>query len=427
MQRCTLARLPAVLRERDFRLYYAGQAVSDFGDKLVPVALAFAVLELTDSASALGLVLLARTVPNVLFLLAGGVWADRLPRHQLMQACNVLRGLSQAAFAALLISGHAELGQLAGLAVVYGTADAFYGPASTGLVQQVVAPARLQEANGLMSLSRSTFGIAAPALAGVLVATVGPGWAIAIDALTFWVSALTLARLRPARLPRRERSTFTRELREGWHEVTSRTWIWASIASFALFQFACLGPYLVLGPVVARESLGGASAYAAISAAAGAGAVLGGLITLRVRPSRPLQVCFGGVVVWAGLLVAYGLAAPVPVIAAAAVVGTAAMNLGSSLWFTALQEHVPRESISRVSAYDWMGSMVFLPLGLALAGPLAGGIGAGRTLLAAAAVAAVVNGGMAFLPSVRTLGRAAPPLAEPELEDERPPSGIAAA
>jgi hypothetical protein len=167
--------------------------------------------------------------------------------------------------------------------------------------------------------------------------------------------------------------------------------------------------------VVARDELGGASAYAAISACAGVGAVLGGLITLRVRPARPLQACFAGVVVWAFLLVAYGAAAPVPVIAAAAVVGTAAMNLGTSLWFTALQVHVPRESISRVSSYDWMGSMVFLPLGFALAGPAAHAIGAGHTLLLAAMVAALANGAMAFLPSVRALGRE---VAAPAPDDE---------
>jgi MFS family permease len=399
------AHVPALLRERDFRLFYFGQAVSDFGDKLVPVALAFAVLDLTNSASALGIVLLSRTVPNVVFLLAGGVWADRLPRHKLMQACNVVRGVAQAAFAALLVSGHARLWELAALAVVYGTADAFFGPASTGLLQQVVRPERLQEANGLMSLSRSTFGIGAPALAGVLVVAVGPGWAIAIDAATFWASAGFLARLR-APAPRRERERFVTELREGWREVSSRTWLWVSIASFALFQFACLGPYLVLGPVIARDSLGGASAYAVISAAAGAGAVVGGLVTLRVRPRRPLQACFGSVVVWAALLVAYGFSAPVPVIAAAAVVGTAAMNFGSSLWFTTLQQHVPPHAISRVSSYDWMGSMVFLPLGLGLAGTVSHVVGAGNAMLGAAAIAAVANGAMAFLPSVRTLARA---------------------
>jgi MFS family permease len=411
-------RLPAVLHERDFRVYFLGQAVSDFGDKLVPVALAFAVLELTNSPSALGLVLLARTVPNIVFLLAGGVWADRLPRHHVMQGTNLVRGLAQGAFAALLLSGHAQLWQLVALAVVYGTADAFFGPASTGLVQQVVAPDRLQEANGVLSLSRSSLGIGAPVLAGLLVTTIGAGSAIAIDAATFWISAAALARLRPEPFAR-VRSSFVRELRDGWDEVTSRTWIWASIANFSLFQFACLGPYLVLAPVVARDSLGGASAYAAITASAGVGALVGGFVTLRLRPARPLQVCFAGVVVWAGLLVAYGVAAPVPVIGVAAVLGTAAMSFGSSLWFTSLQEHVPRESISRVSSYDWMGSMVFLPIGLALAGPAAGAIGAGRTLLVSAAIATVANGTMAFLPSVRRLGRGSEPAA-PVAEEPAP-------
>jgi MFS family permease len=393
------------LRERDFRWFFAGQAVSDLGDKLVPVALAFAVLDLTGSASALGLVLLFRAVPNLVFLLAGGVWADRLPRHHLMLGCNVVRGLSQGLTAALLVAGHARLWELCALAAVYGTADAFFGPATTGLVQQIVTPGRLQQANALQTLSQSSARVVGPAIAGVIVATAGAGWAIAIDSATFFVGAVSLAQLAPAAIVR-VRGSFLRELAEGWREVVSRSWIWVSIVSFAIFQFACLAPYIVLGPVISRDSLGGASAYAAIMAAAGAGSVLGGVLTLLLKPARPLRACFLGGAVWALVLLAFGLAVPVPVIAVAAAAANAGMTFGGSLWFTSLQQHVPRESISRVSSYDWMGSMVFLPLGFALAGPLADAVGAGPAMIGAACVCVVVNLGVAALPSVRTLGRA---------------------
>lgn len=395
------------LRERDFRVFFVGQAVSDFGDKLLPVAVSFAVLDLTGSASALGLVLLAKALPNLLFLLAGGVWADRLPRHLLMLGCNLVRAASQGAFAALLVLGHARLWELCALMAVYATADAFFGPATTGLVQQIVGPGRLQQANGLMTLSQSTARIGAPAVAGVLIATSSPGWAIAIDAATFCVSAVTLARLRPP-APARSRASFVRELLDGWREVVSRSWVWTSIASFSVFQAACLAPYIVLGPVIARDSLGGASAYAAIMAAAGGGSVLGGLLTLWLRPRRPLRACFLGGAVFGLVLLAFGLRAPVPVIAAAAAASSAGMSFGGSLWFTALQRHVPAESISRVSSYDWMGSMVFLPLGLALAGPLAASVGAGTAMLGATAVCVVVNLGMTLLPAVRSLGSGEP-------------------
>lgn len=376
--------LVAALGERRFRLLFAGRAVSDFGDKIVPVALAFAVLELDNSASALGLVFAARMIPMVVLVLVGGVWADRLPRHVVMLVADAVRAVTQAIAAALLLTGRAEVWHLMVLMAVYGAAQAFFDPASTGLVPQTVSRERLQQANGLLQLSRSTANVAGPAIGGVLVATAGPGWAFAVDSVTFVVSAAFLAFLRIERETRAEVTRFVADLVEGWREFASRTWVWASVAHFAFFHLLVLAPFWVLTPIVAKEELGGAGAYATILSAMGIGSIVGGLIALRVEPSRPLAVAFGIILLEVPLYLALAAAAPVLLIAAFALVGSVAMNFASTLWLTVLQSNVPERALSRVSSYDWLGSLVFLPAGYMLAGPVAESVGIAETLVFAA-------------------------------------------
>jgi MFS family permease len=249
------------LGEPRFRLLWFGQTVSGFGDRLVPVALVFGVLEVTGSATDVGLVLGAGLVPRVVFVLAGGVWADRLPRQLVMLGADVIRGGAQAVLAVVLLSGTARLWQLLLLSAVYGAANAFFRPASTAVVPHTVSVDRLQQANALMGLSRSGVGIVGPAIAGVLVATIGAGWVFVVDSATFAVSALTLALLGlSAPRARGAREPFLKELRDGWREVAARQWLWVSILYFSISNVA-LGPLFVLGPVVAKASLGGASAW----------------------------------------------------------------------------------------------------------------------------------------------------------------------
>jgi MFS family permease len=376
--------LVAALGERRFRLLFAGRAVSDFGDKLVPVALAFAVLELHHSASALGLVFAARMIPMVVLVLVGGVWADRLPRNVVMLAADGIRAVTQALAAALLLSGRAEVWHLMVLMAVYGSAQAFFDPASTGLVPQTVSRARLQQANGLLQLSRSTANVIGPAIAGVLVATAGAGWAFAVDSATFLVSAAFLALLRIERESREARTRFVADLVEGWREFASRTWVWASVAHFAFFHLLVLAPFWVLTPIIAKEDLGGAGAYATILSAMGIGSILGGLLALRLEPSRPLAFAFAIILLEVPLYLSLAAAAPVLLIAAFAFVGSVAMNLASTLWLTVLQSNVPEHALSRVSSYDWLGSLVFLPVGYMLAGPVAESVGIAETLVFAA-------------------------------------------
>ena len=398
-----------VLSERQFRLYFVGQATSYLGDGLLPVAVSFAVLDLTGSASDLGLVLAARMVPVVLFLLVGGVWADRLPRHLVMLGSDVGRGVVQAVLAVLLLTGTAQLWQLIVLQALYGVAEAFMRPAASGLLPTIVPGERLQQANGIMSATVNTAYIVGPALAGVLVAAAGAGTAIAIDAATFAVSTASLAALRiPPSAERAERLPFWDDLRSGWREFRARTWLWATVAGASVYLLAVVAPLMVLGPVVADRELGGAGAWGAIAAAIGLGALTGSVAAVRIRPARPIfTVCLllAGPALTATAL---GLALPAPVTAVLGFVAGATEGFLEVVWLTALQERIPQESLSRVSSYDTLGSFVFMPIGFALAGPVADAAGLSTTLFAMAACAVATALVLASLPAVREVRRLEP-------------------
>src|SRR5262245_17109721 len=272
----------AALRERRFRLLWLGQTTSTLGDGLVPVALSFAVIQTLDgSATQLGIVLAAQTVPLVLFVLVGGVWADRLPRQLVMLASDLVRGLVQATAAVLLLTGSAQLWQLAVLIFIYGSAQAFFQPAATGLVPATVSPGRLQQANALLGLSRSLAFIVGPAVSGVIAATTNPGIVFVVDAATFAVSATSLALLQLP-LGRREgkRMSFFADLKGGWHELVTHTWLWVIVVWASTFLCIVVAPFLTLGPVIAKESLGGAAAWGLIAAGWGTGTLGGGLLAL---------------------------------------------------------------------------------------------------------------------------------------------------
>jgi len=397
------ARLGA-LEEREFKLLWLGQATSAFGSSLVPVALAFAVIDLTGSETTLGLVLGAGLVSRVVLLLFGGVVADRLPRQRVMLAADALRAATQGLVAILLLSGRTQVWHLLVLFALFGAGDAFFSPASTGLVPQTVSAARLQQANALMSLSRSVSWAAGPAIAGAIVAGAGPGWAFAIDSATFLVSTVSLALMRLPLAPAFAHTGLLADLRTGWHEVRTRTWVWASILRFAVTNLG-MTPLFVLGPFVAHDSLGGATAWGVIGTCGGVGSLLGDSIALRLKPARPLFSGFLAVSLWsvepALLARPFGTAA----IAVAAAAGFAAISFSNTLWFTTLQERIPPHALSRVSSYDWLGSIVVQPAGYALAGPVAAVFGTSATLLGAAALHASASLGVALTPEIRRLKR----------------------
>jgi MFS family permease len=366
----TLMRRPnlGVLHERDFRLLFTGQVVSQLGDSITPVALAFAILDLTGRPADLGYVFAARSVPLVAFLLIGGVFADRLPRRAVMIAADVVRLGTQGATAVLLISGHVQIWQVAALQALHGMASAFFNPAATGLTPQVVSPERLQDANGLRGLSMSASGIAGPAISAALVAGVGAGWALGADSLTFLVSAVCLAKLRLPAHVKLPPQSFVRDLLDGWTEFSSRTWVWVIVVCAAVGN-GFSGTFFVLGAAISKADLGGAGAWALILASFSVGGLVGGLSVLRIKPHRPLVAACIAVLPWAFPPAMLALHAPVYAIASIAFISGAGLMIFNSLWETTLQRHVPDASLSRVSAYDWFGSLLMQPLGFALVGP----------------------------------------------------------
>jgi len=396
-----------LLARRDFRLLFAARTASVLGNAVVPVAVAFAVLDLTGSATDLGIVLAARFVPQLVLLLVGGVLADRLPRQRVMVGADVAAGASQAIAAVLLLTGTLELWQLVALEAVNGAAFAFFFPASTGLIPRTVTPALLQPANALLRLSSNGMTVLGAGLAGVIVAATGPGEALAIDSATFLVSAACCSLLRVSGEMTGPGRRFLADLVAGWREFTRRRWLWSVVAQFSIVNAAHAGAFLVLGPVVAKDSLGGAAAWGLIVAAEAAGFVVGGLLGLRFRPRRPLLAGSIGVLLWAPPLALLALAAPPGVIAAAAVVGGLGAETFGVQWDTSLQGHVPGAALSRVSSYDALGSLALMPLGLAVAGPLAAAVGTATAIWAAFALIVVATAAVLLVSEVRTLPRTA--------------------
>jgi len=404
-----------VLGESNYRRLFLGRTTSLIGDGMAPVAMAFAVLDLTGSATDLGLVLAAHSVVITALVLVGGVVADRVSPRLAMLGADLVRTASTAVIAALLLTGVAEIWQLALLYAIDGAATAFFNPASNSIVPQIVPGQRLQEANALLNISRHAGKVAGPALAGVLLALGSPGTALAVDAATFAVSAACLLGVRAPRL-RAEGDTgaFIAELRHGWREFSSRSWMVAIIVSAAISNAIFFPIWQVLGPTVADESLGGSSSWALIAALFGVGGLLGGGLALGIRPRRPLLVGEGFIVLLALPALLLAIPAATAVIAAGALVAGAAVGLAEVLYETTAAQHIPPESLSRVVAYDWFGSLALEPLTLALVGPLAAGIGITATLWLGAATMVFTLAMVLLVPSVRHLearpGATGPPM-----------------
>lgn len=392
-----------VLREPDFRRLFAGRTISLVGDGIAPVAIAFAVLDLTGSATDLGLVLAAHSLLITALVLAGGVVADRVSPRLSMLRADLVRMVAMGTLAVLLISGEAEIWQLAALYAVEGAATAFFNPASDAIVPAVVSGPSLQPANALLDVSRSLGRFVGPAIAGVLLALGTPGWAIAVDALSFGASAFFLLRLRaPHRPPVREPDFFG-ELRHGWREFIGQGWLWPIVLSGAIGNAIYFPAFQVLGPTVADDSLGGSSAWALIAAGMGIGSLIGGAIALTARPLHPLLVGESLVLLCVLPIALLAIPAAVVAIAAGALVAGVTLSLAQVLYETVAAEQIPQQSLSRVLAYDWFGSLALEPLGLALIGPLAAGAGLSTTLWISAALILVCQLPVLAVPAVRRL------------------------
>ncbi len=389
-----------VLRHRDFRLLFWGQTASNFGSNAVAVAMAIYVTRTTGSPTDLGLILAAQTVPFVLLLLFGGVWADRLPRHRVMIVSDVVRAAIHALLALLILTGSARIWQIALIEAMFGVAWAFFQPAETGLMPQTVPEDEIQGARALMEVSWNLSLVLGPTLATVLVLTVGAGEAFALDALTFVVSALTLLPMNPrvrggASVEPGE--SVLHELRVGFREVASRPWVWVTISAFSVTLMCAYATWMSLGPAVTRDVYGEVGLYGVFVALYGVGCVVGTVLATVWRSARPLRDTLLLAAVWPAMSIVLALGIPRGLAGGWMVVAGVQNGLFMVTWETALARHIPPAALSRVSSYDWMGSLALLPVGFVTAGPLATVFGA-RTVLGVGGAIGVVASLLTLIP-----------------------------
>lgn len=392
------------LASRPYRLMWLGATTSSVGDAVVQIALVFAILHVGGTASDIGVIAAVSTVARIAFVLAGGVWADRLRRQYVMLAADAVRGAVQATLAILLLTGHAHVWELGVGAALYGAATSFFDPASMALIPETVPAAELQQANSLLGLPQNFFSIGGPAAGGVLIAVFGTGWLFAADAATFLVSLVCLAFLRVPARPMPPPASFMADLAEGWHELAIRPWYWITLVAHACGNFT-LPAFFVLGPVIAARSLGGASAWGAISAGWGVGAIAGGIIALRVKPRRPLVVATLLTTLIALPPLALAFSHSVVLIAAALVVFAFEVVWSNNMFTSTIQALIPDQVRSRVDSYDMLISIVIMPVGYLVAGPLSSSVGFTATLAGAAIVGGVPAALTALVPGNRAVHR----------------------
>jgi MFS family permease len=421
----------ALLRARNFRVFYAGYVTSLLGSSMSIVAITFAVLRLPGDGRDLGVVLAARIVPQLLVLLAGGVAADRYGRRTVMLTADITRCAAQAAFAATLLLGGRQVWLFVIFSAVVGTAEGVFGPAVSALTVEITPAGELVNANALFSLAGSATRIAGPALAGVLIVAASPGVVIAIDAASYAASVCALACLRIPAAPTAARRPVLRELGDGWREFRAHHWLTPTTVQFTFINMLCWGPFLVIGPLLASRTAGGPAAWGVVMGGYGTGSVAGGLLALGRRPRRPMLTSVAATLGYGLPCAAIALSAPFALVVVAAVAAGAGSAVSASFERTALQQHVPAARLARVRSIQSLAAFGAGPAGLALAAPVALALGP-RTVLGFAAVWSTAAAlAVMALPSVRHLawssGPAATGPAAPSFPPERLSVRVAAA
>jgi MFS family permease len=403
----------APLRYPPFRFLVTGRLVTMFGTAMAPIALAFAVLDLTGSVRDLGLVVAARSVVNVVFLLLGGVVADRLPRRLVMVVSSVLAAITQGMVATLVMTGTATVPLLMVLGAVNGMVSAFALPASAAILSQTIPDGIRKQANAINRLGFNASMIVGASVGGLLVATFGPGWGLIVDAATFIAAAacfglVRVPAVRVSGLAAKRPSTVA-ELREGWREFTGRTWLLVVVVCFGPLNAAIVGGVQVLGPAVADGTVG-RRVWGVVLAAQTAGMIAGGVLAMRLRVRRMLRL---GVLCMAGqslLLAALAIAPQAAVLIGCAFVAGMTLEQFGVAWETTMQQQIPADRLARVYSYDMLGSFIAIPAGEVAAGPLAQAIGTGPALLVAAGVVLTAVIGMLASRDVRRLEHRTPPV-----------------
>ena len=397
-----MRRFTAVLASRDFRWFAAGYATSRLGSAMAPIATAFAALEV-GGLDTLGWLMAARILPVVLFLLLGGVLADRFGSRRVMISADVLRCAGQAAFGVLLLAGRPSLGTLLLVVTAVGIGEGVFTPSLPALVPQIADRALLTDANALLGVATSSAQIGGPVLGGLIAAGVGPAAVLLADAASYAVSVIVLLKLKSLRPPSGSGASLAANLREGWTQFAARPWLWAPTLQYCLFNALVWAPFLVLGPLIASTRLGGAGAWGAIMAAYGAGAVIGGALVMNRKPTRPLLVSTLTTFGFAAPPAALGGSLPLGWICGCACVAGLGSSIGGALSAATTQRLVPLEALGRISAWQTVGAFGLGPIGLAAAGPIASAVGATRLLTFSAAWQIVTVALMLLVPSIRNI------------------------
>jgi len=389
-----------------FRYLFAARFLTVLGNGIAPIALAFAVLDIGGSVSDLGLVVASRSIFNVLFLLLGGVLADRYSRSQVLVSSSVVAAVSQAFVAWSVLDGSATVAGLAILGALNGAAAGIALPASSALVPQTVPAQSLREANAFIQLSIYGGTVIGASLGGILTSAVGPGWGLAIDALGFAASAPLYLLIRVTPLETRTvQNNILQDLKEGWTEFASRAWVWAVVVQFTIINAAFSGVVMVLGPVVADASFG-RTQWGIIIASQSIGLIAGSSLALRWRPRRDLFIGVMLVGLCALPIFLLSQLAATPWLIAAFFVAGVTFGLFGVAWAHSLQTHIPPEKLARVYAYDAVGSFVAIPFGELIAGPLAMHYGSSNVLLVSALAVVLATFGVSFVPAIRQLHNA---------------------
>ncbi|MCF3179179.1 MFS transporter [Streptomyces polychromogenes] len=391
---------------RNYTLLTGAAVVTNLGSHGALIASAFAVMDAGGSGGDVGLVAAARTLPLVLFLLVGGAIADRLPRHRVMVAANALNCLSQAAFAVLVLTGDPQLWQMMLLTALCGTGTAFFNPAAEGMLLSSVSGEHSNRAFALFRMAMNGAGIGGAALGGALIAAIGPGWVLAVDAAAFAVAGALRAFLDVGHIAERAPGGgLLADLREGWVEFRSRAWLWSIVLQFSVVVAVVGAAESVYGPLVARDRLGGPAPWGVALAFFGVGTIAGAVLMMLWKPRRLLLV--GTLCVFPLALPSAGLAVPLPTWGLCAVMfaSGAAVEVFGVNWMTTMHQEIPEEKFSRVSAYDWFGSLSLLPLATALAGPAETVFGRAPALWGCAALVIVPTALVLLVPEVRRITR----------------------
>lgn len=381
-----------VLKEKNFLVFWISHIVSTIGNTIIPLTITFAVLEVSGSATSLGMVLGALWVSRVLLITFGGVWADRLSRKKVLIFSDILQGINHLTIASLFFSNQIQLWHLVISALFFGAVSAFHAPASSGIIPQIVKKDKLQQANSLLSIVNSICQIAGPAVAGGLVLFVGFGNIFLIDAITYFTSFLLLIFIRPTfNSESTSQNSYWEDLREGVHIAKKYTWIWSSMISFSVLNFS-VAAFNVLGPLIMSEKFNGPTDWGFVLTAGSVGGLLGGILTQKFSPKSPLKLSFILMTIFATLqmIVLIGNTS-LWVIMCVAMLASGSIIMGAVYWDTLVQKNVPEHLLSRIGSIDSFVSFIFMPMGFVLAGPLSEQLGMNWTLIIIASIVFISN------------------------------------